>query len=213
MNIVFDFDGTLADSFPLALSVWNEMAEPLGLRSLDLAAGLRLRGMPPRAVLSELGVAWHQTPRLLGEAKRRFGARIDEIAPFPTMASVLRECVSRGMALHVVTSNSVANVEAFLSRHDLDVFETVHSATTLWGKGRPLKHLRRRLGDSPMVYVGDEVRDVEAARSAAIPIIAVAWGYNTAELLESAGPDYLVREPGALLAAVDRFSGLSHGII
>jgi len=202
LHIVFDFDGTLADSFSLALSVWNQMAEPRGLPILDRSAGQRLRGLPGRAVLSEMGVAWHQTPRLLAEAKLKMGARIDELAPFPGVAEVLREMVAQGMSLHVVTSNSVVNVEAFLARHSLNVFESVQSSSSLWGKSRPLKQLYRRLGSKPMVYIGDEVRDIEAARFAAIPVIAVAWGYNTAQLLAQARPDKLVVEPGALFAAV-----------
>jgi len=202
LHIAFDFDGTLADSFALSVSVWNQMAAPRGLPVLDRAAGLRLRGLPGRVVLSELGVSWHQTPRLLAEAKRKMGARIGELMPFPHIADVLREMVAQGMSLHVVTSNSVANVDAFLTRHSMTVFESVQSSSSLWGKSRPLKQLHRRLGSGPMVYVGDEVRDIEAARAAAIPVIAVAWGYNTAGLLTRAGPDELVMEPAALLAAV-----------
>lgn len=199
LHIVFDFDGTLADSFQLALSVWNQIAGPAGLRIVYPEAGFRLRGLPAGAVLQELGVAWHQIPRLIGPAKRQFGARIDEISPFPQIAEMLPALVEQGNSLHVVTSNSVENVEKFLKRNELEFFESIHSASAFFGKGRLLKQLRRSFKDVPMVYVGDEVRDVEAARSANIPVVAVTWGYNTAALLAQAHPDQLAAEPRMLV--------------
>lgn len=67
--------------------------------------------------------------------------------------------------------------------------------------------LLRKYGIRPeeTIYVGDETRDIEAARKTNIEIIAVSWGYNSKQLLEKQKPDFLIDKPRQL---VDILEGL-----
>jgi phosphoglycolate phosphatase-like HAD superfamily hydrolase len=49
-----------------------------------------------------------------------------------------------------------------------------------------------------MIYIGDEIRDVKAAKKAAIPVAAVGWGFNSAGALEAFSPDFLLSHPDDL---------------
>ena len=59
--------------------------------------------------------------------------------------------------------------------------------------------VKQALHPSNVLYVGDEVRDIEAAKKAGIRIAAVTWGYNSKKALEAYKPDYLVTKPEELL--------------
>ena len=54
---------------------------------------------------------------------------------------------------------------------------------------------KRTLKACEVIYVGDEVRDITGAKNAGVKVIAVAWGYNSRELLEKHKPDFPVDTP------------------
>jgi len=74
----------------------------------------------------------------------------------------------------------------------------------LFGKGRAIRRLLKKEGIEPtqFLYIGDEVRDVEAARQAGVDIAAVGWGFHTLEQLSQESPTYLWSCPGDVLPAL-----------
>jgi phosphoglycolate phosphatase len=88
------------------------------------------------------------------------------------------------------------------------VFFSVDGGGTLFGKGRLIAKCLdlHQLVLDETVYVGDEVRDIQAARFAGIRPISVTWGFNSREALAAAQPDWLVDEPDALPAIANRLS-------
>ena len=74
----------------------------------------------------------------------------------------------------------------------------------LFGKERVLRQIIRKnqLNPAQVIYVGDETRDVEAARKTAIRVIAVGWGFNTSQALARHQPDFLIQRPGELVEVV-----------
>jgi phosphoglycolate phosphatase len=112
--------------------------------------------------------------------------------------------------LGIITSNTQEVVNPFLTTHSLDrCFINVVGGGTIFGKGRLLAKYVKRYGFSPdyTVYVGDEVRDIQAARFAGLRSAAVTWGFNSREALALAKPDWLVDEPQELTAIA---AALSH---
>ncbi|MGA1474197.1 MAG: HAD hydrolase-like protein [Prochlorothrix sp.] len=86
-------------------------------------------------------------------------------------------------------------------------FKVLQAGVTILGKQRVLKRLVRRQGwaAEQVCYVGDEVRDVEAARGAGVRSIAVTWGFNTTAVLNRANPDYLIDHPAELIEIAQSF--------
>ncbi|MGL5794649.1 MAG: HAD hydrolase-like protein, partial [Waterburya sp.] len=60
-----------------------------------------------------------------------------------------------------------------------------------------------QLNNSDVIYVGDETRDIRSARKSNVGIVAVGWGFNSAEILQEYQPDYLIYQPQELLDAIN----------
>jgi len=203
--LIFDFDGTIADTMEHALGVFNDLAGEYGLRRLEVADVHDAKHMSLRELVRFIGIPAWRVPALLTKGKRMLNMRMNRIAPIEGMPEVLHALAGRVPQLGIVTSNSSDNVNKFLSAHGLDCFQFVCSASTLMGKAKYLKKIIRdhHCDHEELLYVGDEIRDIEAAHQARLPVAAVTWGFNSANVLEAALPDYLLTHPRQLLDIVD----------
>lgn len=194
--VVFDFDGTLADTFPWFCSVINGVARRYRFREIDPAETEALRGLSARALIRELGVpAWKLpfiTRHMLGLAARD----IDAITLFPSIRDMLLRLDEAGIILAIVSSNSEANI-----RHVLGPcaarFRHYACGASMFGKARRLTAVMRKAGaQGGVIYIGDELRDHDAARAAGCDFGAVSWGYTRRDVLAAGGPDALFEHPG-----------------
>ncbi|MBN3726760.1 HAD hydrolase-like protein [Burkholderia sp. Ac-20379] len=200
---IFDFDGTLADSYPVFADTLNGLAEQHGFRAPDAATLDRMRGMSAMEVLGELALPFWKAPAVLSDARKRMAERIGEVAPVATVLDTLGALIDRQIAVAVATSNSVENVRAVLGGALVDRFAAVESSSSLFGKSQRLRTVLDATGvdAAQAIFIGDEVRDAEAA--AGIPGLrfgAVAWGYTKLDALLATQPAMVFREPAELLA-------------
>ena len=94
-------------------------------------------------------------------------------------------------------------MDTFLHEHQLnDCFHFVSASSKIWGKNRNIRHLikSRQLNIDNMLYIGDETRDVDAAKKAGIKVAAVTWGFNSGETLKKHNPHYILNHPSELLS-------------
>lgn len=199
---VFDFDGTLVDSMHHALACFNEAAHRYGLGRVSPDELPRLRRMGPKEAISTYGVPVWKIPMLVQAVRAGLRSRMEMLEPFPGMVDFLRALKNtRKARCLLLSSNSRDNIEAFLARHQIELFEHLSCGTSMFGKGARLRKLVERVELNPATtaYVGDEVRDIEAAKSAGLRSIAVSWGYADREALASEQPDYLIDEPAQLI--------------
>lgn len=200
-TIVFDFDGTLADSLRVMLRAYASISESFHLRDIATDDIAHLRGMTIAQVIRSIGLPVMKLPFFLYHARKKYREFLDDIEPFPGIPFVLMELRS-SYPLHILTSNDTAVVRHFIDQHNIDLFSSVTSERNIFGKDQSLRKLIKRLGLSSerVLYVGDEVRDIVACKKAQIPVCAVTWGLNSRELLERYRPDYLIDQPEELLA-------------
>lgn len=117
------------------------------------------------------------------------------------MEEALFKLYSENYDLYIITSNSKKNVERFLGEKGiLTYFRRVYGGAGLFNKQRLIKKVLKnsRLDAESTIYVGDEVRDVVAAKALNMPVIAVTWGYNSEQLLLTYQPTIIVRRPEQL---------------
>lgn len=202
--VIFDFDGTLANTLPETLLILNQLADTYGFRKLSEVDLLKVKTMSLAQFIRFLGIPAWSVPKLLTNGKRMLTERLDAIDPFPDIPEVLTELKASTQHLGILTSNSAANVEHFLKSHNMEHFEFVSSAKKLLGKAKYLKAIMKTfsLKHDEVLYVGDEIRDIEAAHAVEMPVVGVTWGFNTAEALEGAMPDFLINSPRELLDIV-----------
>jgi phosphoglycolate phosphatase len=201
---VFDFDGTIADSLTETLEAYNEVAPSLDVPTITTERLRELRKLGPRKVLSELDIPLWKVPRIMTRVRGAMKARMDQLAPFPGMREALFELRSAGVSTAIVSSNSRDNIAGFLLRHGMPEFDLLSCGASLFGKTSHLKKLAKHasFAGRVMYYVGDEVRDIEAAREANARSVAVGWGYSDTAALEARGPDHFVRAPVELVRVI-----------
>lgn len=202
--VIFDFDGTLADSFVESLASYNRVAPRFRLRTVPGDEVASLRRLTVGQLMTTLGVPMWKLPRLMIAVRADLIEHFREIEPFPGIPRALDELRAAGHRLAVVTSNSKANVLGFLARHHLDLFSTVVAGASIFGKATRLRRLARaaQRDDARAIYVGDTTPDLRAARDAGMAAVGVTWGFADREPLLAERPDALIDAPAELPAAV-----------
>lgn len=204
--VIFDFDGTLADSLSVAIAIARELEPSVNLDDAEIA---ELRNMPARQIVKRSGIPYWRIAKLLIKGKRILARRLDEVKIFPGIPEVLRSLNEQGYEIAVVSSNTEVTIRKVLEREGIDQYVTrVYGNVGLFNKARAFKIALRDQNLTPdqAIYVGDEVRDIEAARRGHIPIISVTWGFNGEKILASYKPTYLVDTPKQLLETITKHS-------
>ncbi len=202
--VVWDFDGTLADSLPTAVGIFNRLAPEMGCKPVeDLSAA---RAMSTRQFLRQHGISLWRLPRLVRKYQAAAAEEADRMKLVAGLPEVLAALASAGIRLGVLSSNREDNIRRCLRANGVEQhFAFVVGYPRLFGKGKALKRIIRaeRLERADVLYIGDEERDIEAAKKAGVKIAAVAWGFHTAELLWSCAPDYVVSEASEVMGVVE----------
>ncbi|EKQ69081.1 haloacid dehalogenase superfamily enzyme, subfamily IA [Leptolyngbyaceae cyanobacterium JSC-12] len=204
--IIFDFDGTIADSFEVVLKISNRLAAEFGYPKAQPEDISRLKNLSSREVIRQSKVSPFKLPLLLRRLRCELNQEIHRLKPIPGMKEALLMLKQQGNRLGIVTSNSCENVAAFLEVQELsDVFDFIGSGLALFGKGRIIQRIlkQHQLNPADVIYVGDETRDIEAARKIGIPVVAVSWGFNSRQALAAENPDFLIDHPEELLQVVE----------
>ncbi|WP_273805450.1 MULTISPECIES: HAD hydrolase-like protein [unclassified Pseudomonas] len=198
--VIFDFDGTLADSLPFLLSYLGELARTHGFRQPTADEWPRLRAASLTGLLDNLGIPLWQVPRIARHYRRLLVQRGDQVLPFAEIPATLDRLQASGLQLGLATSNSAAAVHQVLPQAGR-LFAAGEFDIPLLGKARRLTRLIRRQGVAPAdaLYVGDELRDLQAARRAGLGCAAVAWGYGCPAALHAQRPDLFFEQPAELL--------------
>lgn len=202
--IIFDFDGTIADSFDAVFNISNRLADEFGYPHTALEDVHKLKSLSSREILRRSKVPFFKLPFLLRRLRIELNREIAGLQPIPGIKEALLELKQQGHHLGIVTSNSRQNVIAFLKAQAMDeLFDFIDSGLTLFGKGRIIQQILRqnRIDPATAIYVGDETRDVEAARKIGIKVIAVCWGFNSCDVLAAQNPDALILQPAELANA------------
>jgi phosphoglycolate phosphatase len=203
--LVFDFDGTVADSLTEVLAAYNRAAAWLRVTRISPDDTARLRALRPPEVLRELAIPLWKVPLVVGAVRRGMRKRMDTLQPFPGVVVALRALCQSGAHCTLLSSNSRDNIERFLDRHRIAELERLECGASAFGKAARLRRLLRHMPAAPgeAFYIGDEVRDISAARDAGLRSVAVTWGYNDRTALEAERPDFLIESPVQLLSLIE----------
>ncbi|WP_153129725.1 HAD hydrolase-like protein [Dechloromonas hortensis] len=188
---IFDFDGTLADSLPFLLSVVNKLAERHAFRPIDLDAVPAFRHYSAREMMRHLELPAWKLP-LVAQSFMTLMQQNPQATPlFANVDSVLQQLARAQLRLALVSSNARHNVEQILGASNIGLFGHLECGMSIFGKASRIRKILRLTGTpaSQVVYIGDQITDLEAARQEGVAFGAVTWGYGSIESLRRHAPD------------------------
>lgn len=206
-SVIFDFDGTIADTFNVVFKLLKKYHKNLDLPAItdDLISDFREKGY--RALLFKYKFELIKLPFIIGKIRKLLYSHMDEVKLFKGMKEAIILLKEKGYKLGILTTNSEENVKKFLKKNNIDFFQFINTEKHLLGKSKALKNLlqKYRLDSSEIFYIGDEVRDIDACKENRVKIIAVTWGFNKKEILKVNRPDYLIDYPKEILKIINKY--------
>ena len=199
---IFDFDGTLADSFPFFLSVFNQIADQHGFRRIDITQVERLRHYEPRDMMRHVGMPPWKLPLAAASFKTLMSENAEQVRLFPQVDHALRELARGHLELTIVSSNSEYNVRQVLGPELASLISQYECGMSIFGKTSRIRKVVKRamVEPSAALYIGDQATDAEAARKAGVDFAAVHWGYAPIEVLRKVDPEHEFDMPASLVA-------------
>jgi len=206
--ILFDFDGTIADSFDNFLEIVDIVSDKYHLNKVSPNEIDSLRSEGAINVLRKLKIPIYKIPFIARDIKKMQKEKMLEIKPFKNLPEVLNELNKMGFKLGILTSNARENVSEFLEMNNINVFEYIYDNASLFGKDRTINKFvkNQNIQKDDLIYVGDEIRDIHGCQKAGVKIISVSWGFNSKVGLEKNHPDYLIDKPEEILEIIKNLS-------
>lgn len=210
--VLFDLDGTLADTAPDLAKAANEMRRVRGFAPLPLSC---LRPVASQGARGLLRVALHKTPEdpdyenLRDEFLSAYARTlyVDSML-FDGMAELLDQIEALGLRWGIVTNKIACFTTPLVERLGIShrAAVVVSGDTTAHSKPHPapLQHAAASMGLAPSscVYVGDDFRDIRAGHAAGMRVVAAAYGYCEASEVKRWDADAIIDSPGELPAVL-----------
>ena len=188
-TLIFDFDGTISDSLELMLDIAHELTHKPQLKNKEEIE--RFRDLSLVRAVSELDIPKRLWPILLIKGRKMMAERLIEVKLFADIPKVIKEFHDLGFDMYIVSSNSKKTILSILQNYKLDkYFINIYGGIGLLGKAKALGFILKQLSLEPdkTIYIGDETRDIVAAKKNRIKSIGVTWGFMSKKNLLSEEP-------------------------
>jgi len=188
---IFDFDGTLADSLPFFIRVFNQLAEQHGFKGIDPDSAATYRSYDARQMMEQIGLPAWKLPLVAKSFISLMRRNAASISLFEHTDDMLLHLANKGVALAIVSSNSYDNVSQILGPANTKLISQFECGVSIFGKAAGIRKALKKTGVPchEAIYIGDQVADIEAARKEKIAFGAVSWGYATMESLREHFPE------------------------
>ncbi len=198
--ILFDFDGSLADSLPIFHDTANKTSKKLGYKGISDAPGLRDKSIY-RVMRDDLEIPIFGLLGYIRTFKQFLAKDIESAKLVRGLRGVLKE-LRATLIIGVLTSNSEEAVQHFIKRENIEhLIDFVVADVAPFRKHRSICKVLDKYGfdKDEVIYVGDELRDVVSCKKCGVRIAAVTWGFNSKKALGELKPDFIVDQPKDLL--------------
>ncbi|KOP80592.1 HAD family hydrolase [Lysinibacillus sp. FJAT-14745] len=199
--IIFDFDGTLADSTAVFASAWNTLALKYKFKGIELKEieALKKLSITERSKLFDFPM--YKLPMILPQFYRLYRQSLNDVHLYDGIKEVLMDIDKRGYKILIISSNSQDNILEFLKMNGIHCVSNVLCSNRIFGKDKVIKKFLKDSGitSSEVLYIGDEQRDIIACKKVGVPIIWVSWGYDAIEVIQQEEPEYKVATPQEIL--------------
>jgi phosphoglycolate phosphatase len=188
---IFDFDGTLADTFSWFVRQLDGVADRFGLDRVDLSELEALRGQSAQQLVERLRIPTWKLPLIARYMRKLARQENNQVRLFAGVEQVFECLAARGVKLAIVSSNAEQVVRRALGEAVARHIDHFACGASLFGKAGMFRKVLRhaQVPRDATICIGDEIRDAEAARSEGLAFGAVSWGFNHPEALRAQKPD------------------------
>ncbi len=193
--VVFDFDGTLADTEEKAFNIYNELATKYKYSTVTMEELQHIKNLHVKEIKEIVDIPFYQFPRALRDGQKMMRKESNEIHAFaPDIHAFFTALRRETKHIGILTSNIKKTVSDFLVTYDISHEIEFIMCSALMSKSKKIKKVLRKHDIKPneMLYIGDEVRDIEACHKVGVDVVAVNWGYNTPLALEKCNPTFMI---------------------
>lgn len=208
-TVIFDFDGTIANTLPYTFRNLFELLkeEKVNINEQKMIKDVRSKNF--QELMKEWKISWVRLPFILGKIKqiqKYLFNEIEKIKFFPGIKKLLVELKRKNYILAILSSNLDNNIIKFLKLNNLDYFDYIHCGSEILGKSVAISNFIKENGwkKEESIYVGDELRDLEACQKSGVKMIGVSWGLNTTEILKKRGADFIASKPSKILKIINK---------
>lgn len=202
MYLLFDFDGTLVKSFDCVIKKAMLLADEYSFRRIHPHEIDGLRDMSSIEIIKLFNIPMYKIPMLISQMKKHLHREMSTLMPVSGIQQILEQLNNAQFTLGILTSNSVENVKKWLDINQMShLFSFIHSESTYFSKKYLIKKILKKykIDQSQAIYIGDETRDIDAAKYNNISSVAVTWGYNSEKAILAYQPSYVARIPEDIL--------------
>ncbi|MFH0773374.1 MAG: HAD hydrolase-like protein [bacterium] len=205
--IIFDFDGTIADSIPVMFTITQEIAKEAGYsRPITQADWDWVREHELKDILGKFNIPLIKIPYILLEGRNKMKKQMYSVPPCKGMIDALKKLKKDKYELAVLSSSSRDLIQEFILKNDIvSLFDFVHSELNLFGKDKALLSLLKqfKMPIEQSIYVGDEMRDIDACKKIKLDCISVGWGLNSINALQQHGAQWTVTKPQDIIGLLN----------
>ncbi|MBI3485789.1 HAD-IA family hydrolase [Candidatus Daviesbacteria bacterium] len=208
--ILFDFDGTIANTIDIVSEIYNKFAPSYGFKTIDKKEMIHIKSLSPLQILKDLRKSWLsfiKLPFFIKKIEGELNRQMESVKFYPGIIELLKRLKSEGYKLGIISSDTKKNIKKFLKLNDLDFFDFIYTGS-FWGKSNLINKFLKDLDFKPseVIYIGDEVRDIQAANKSQIDIVSVTWGFGSKKTLFQHKPNFIVNKPMDILFFLKKFN-------
>src|SRR3989338_1084040 len=137
--LIFDFDGTIADTHLYICHISNTLSKTFNFELIDFNELAVLKEKSIQEIMTHLKVPLLKVPAIVTMGKKEYKKNIGQLKPIDGLKNVLTKLYESGRRLGILSSNALENIQHFLDLNDLNVFEFVQTTPKVWSKNTCLK--------------------------------------------------------------------------
>ena len=141
---IFDFDGTLADSFPFFVQVFNQLAEQHGFKKIDPDLAPTFRHYNARQIMKQVGMPDWKLPFVVKSFTSLMKQHAASISLFEHVDDLLLHLADNGVTLAIVSSNSYDNVSQILGPTNIKLISQFECGMSMFGKPARIQKVLRK---------------------------------------------------------------------
>lgn len=196
---LFDFDGVITDTLPVAVEVYNQMLVNNNIHfefTPEKFASLFLNNF--HEGVAKILPNKEIREKILKEKNAEYERRKDDFRIFDGIKEAITDLAKAGKMI-IISSNGTNFIKVLLESRDINCFDEILGGDIEKSKVKKINWQKEKYPDAEIYYIGDTTGDVKESKESEIIAVAAAWGFHSKEVLAKENPDFLLEKPSDLL--------------